>query len=281
VKALPFTIPKHDNAAVMIQIDRQERFYDKFHQHEEIQISMIVEGEGELVAGDRVIRYQPNDIFVLGSYMPHLFKTDTSIEGESHMLSLFFTPSWFEQFLQTEEVKELSPLLSEINFGIHVLSLRDEIEVHFLECMTASPINRLIHFLSILSIIRAAERTPLSIVGRRKSMRENEGLRMQRIMNHTLNYFEEHISLEAISEVANLSPTAFCRYFKQRTNKTFFQFLNEIRIEHACKLLRKETEFSISEISERSGFLNLSNFNRSFKKEKGITPSQFRKQKLA
>ena len=74
-----------------------------------------------------------------------------------------------------------------------------------------------------------------------------------------------------------MSPNAFCRYFKQRTNKTFVQFLNEIRIENSCTLLARNNELSIAEIAYQCGFNNISNYNRKFKLIKKVTPNEFRK----
>jgi AraC-like DNA-binding protein len=73
-----------------------------------------------------------------------------------------------------------------------------------------------------------------------------------------------------------MSKNAFCRYFKKRTNKTFFQFLIEIRIENACKMLHTNKDYSISYISELCGFQDIANFNRKFKELKGVSPSYYR-----
>ena len=74
-----------------------------------------------------------------------------------------------------------------------------------------------------------------------------------------------------------MTKNAFCKYFKKRTNKTYFQFLNELRIENACKLLLGNTDFSIIQIAETSGFNNISNFNRHFKTYKKMSPSEFKR----
>ena len=87
----------------------------------------------------------------------------------------------------------------------------------------------------------------------------------------------KHDEVHDVAYIANMTPNAFCRYFKQRTNKTFVNFLIDIRIGNACKLLAKNNDLSITEISYKSGFNNLANFNRKFRAMKGITPSEFRK----
>ena len=98
---------------------------------------------------------------------------------------------------------------------------------------------------------------------------------MSNIMEYTMNNFQKEISLYTIAEISYMTPNAFCRYFKQRTNKTYFQFLIEVRIENACRLL-KNKDLLITEVSEKSGFKNISNFNRKFKDIRGITPSKYR-----
>jgi AraC-like DNA-binding protein len=86
--------------------------------------------------------------------------------------------------------------------------------------------------------------------------------------------FHQNISLNTVSDIIGMTPTSFCRYFKKHTKKSFHMVLNEIRVGHACKLLI-ENKMNISGISYESGFNNISNFNEQFKKIKGITPSQY------
>ena len=105
----------------------------------------------------------------------------------------------------------------------------------------------------------------------------NEGKRMSDIFKYTMDNFHKEITLSEVSDIANMTPNAFCRYFKQRTTKTFVNFLIDIRIGNACKLLTKNNDLSITEISYKSGFNNLANFNRKFKSVKGVTPSDYKK----
>ena len=126
---------------------------------------------------------------------------------------------------------------------------------------------RFISLLEILKIMGKAKKELLSSYQYKKSFSDNEGKRIREVMNYTMNYYQENISLAKISHVASMTQNAFCKYFKKRTNKTYVQFLNELRIERACKLLI-ESEVSISEVAFKTGFGNLSNFNRKFKEVK-------------
>ena len=149
---------------------------------------------------------------------------------------------------------------------------------NFKKLIHLNRIERIASLLKILSIILQSKKEPLSSFVYRKKYTEFDGKRMNDVFQYAMDHFQEPISLEEISEEANMSKNAFCRYFKKRTNKTFFRFLIEIRIEHACKLLYKNRKLSISVISELCGFQNIANFNRKFKELKKMTPSDYRSQ---
>lgn len=278
MKALPFTIPKHDSALLLFQRDREVVFYDRFHQHEAIQISFIVSGEGELLVGDRIRRYKTGDAFVIGSYLPHLFKSDASVSDESEMVTVFFSRVDLDRLVEFEELAQIESLLDEMDLGISLDSNQEEIGSIITQIEMVSSLNRLSLFFSLLELISESKRSSLSSNLPRRMLSENEGMRMQAVMNFTLESIANSVKLEEVAERANMSVNAFCRYFKQRTNKSYFQFLIEIRIEHSCNLLINKVDLSVSEVAELSGFQNLSNFNRRFKKEKGATPSQFRRE---
>ena len=279
MKVLPFKIPKSKDVSLIYQEDKGEILYDKLHQHEEIQISIVLSGEGDLVVGDTINRYRENDIVVIGSNVPHLFRSDTSIEIESHMLTLFFTKDSFGKFFfDLIEMRELESIFKRIDSGIQLEDRVDEIKERFLGLENESHLERFISFLNILKHISRAETKSLSSFIYSKVYSEDEGERMSNVMNHAISNFNKDITLDEIANIAAMTPNAFCRYFKQRTNKTFFQFLLEIRLEHACRLLLKSKDATVSEISDASGFKNISNFNRKFKEFKGITPTGFRKE---
>ena len=278
MKVLPFKIPKPENNVLIYQIDQGEQFYDRLHQHEEIQISIVLKGEGDLVVGDTINRYRKNDIFVIGSNVPHLFRSDISIVRESHMLTLFFTKESFGKiFFDLIELRELESFFKKIDSGIHLENSITEIRSLFLQLETETHLERFISFLNILKLISNAETKSLSSFIYSKRYSDDEGERMSNVMNYAITNFNSDITLDSIADIANMTPNAFCRYFKQRTNKTFFQFLLEIRLESACRLLKKKKDMTVSEISDASGFKNISNFNRKFKEFKGMTPTLFRK----
>ena len=278
MKVLPFKIPKPEQDSLVYQEDKGLVFYDKLHQHEEIQLSLIVEGEGTLIVGDTISYYRQHDIFVIGSNLPHVFKSDPEASSNSLMLSLFFTNTSFgKHFFELEELQELGLFFKRASHGFKIISAKKTIIPLFFELKASSKFERFIILLKLLKVTATSNFKSLSSFIYEKRYNDIEGKRMRDVFEYTMAYYQRDISLEAIAEVATMTKNAFCKYFKKRTNKTYFQFLNELRIEYACKLLLTNNDFSIAEIADKSGFINISNFNRQFKSAKKITPSKFRK----
>ena len=276
MKVLPFVVPKPDKAGLIYQVDKVDVFYDKLHQHEEIQLSFIVEGSGTLVVGDTINNYSTGDVLVIGSNLPHVFKSDSMSLQKSHMLTLFFTKSSFgNSFFELEELKAIQQFFERSKYGFKLQSNLQEIQDSFLQLESASKLNQFVILLQLLNLIVDSDYTSLSSFVYDKKYSLVEGDRMRNVFEFTLNNYADNITLDQIARVANMTKTAFCKYFKKRTNITYIQFLNEFRVEKASKLLQEKSDYSIAEIAYISGFRNISNFNRVFKDCKGTTPSRF------
>ncbi|WP_062054612.1 AraC family transcriptional regulator [Aquimarina longa] len=278
MKILPFTIPKIDTDTLIIQEDKGASFYNIFHQHEEIQMSLILSGEGSLIVGDTITNYKADDILVFGSQLPHVLQSASSVE-DSHMISIFFTKKSFgDDFFKLREFSHLSNFFDAISYGVKVILEKEALKKEFLKIQkTKNRLERFIIFLQILRLFYVAEVRTLSSSIVKKKYTDSDGKRIADVFQFVMNNFHTDITLQEASNIASMTPNAFCRYFKQHTNKTFFQFLTEIRIENSCRILSKKPDASISEASYASGFKNVSNFNRKFKSLKGVTPSQYRK----
>jgi len=280
MKVLPFTIPKPENVTLYTEHYKGENFYEKLHQHKEIQISLVIAGEGTFVIGDCVGDFKQHDIFVLGENLPHVFKRDEAFEQETEMVSLFFSKNSFgDEFFDLPEFTYFKNFFDNAVLGYKVKSFKKEISLILPKIKTLSKYYQFINFLEVLRLISEAEKRKLSSLINLKKYAGNEGNRMSDIFRYTMDNFHTEVTLNDVANIANMTPNAFCRYFKQRTTKTFVNFLIDIRIGNACKLLAKNNDFSITEICYKSGFNNLANFNRKFKSIKGITPSEYRKKR--
>jgi AraC-like DNA-binding protein len=278
MKILPFKIPKPENVTLYIQEYKGESFYEKLHQHKEIQISVVLEGEGTYIIGDCVGDFKPNDIFVLGENLPHVFKRDTAFENKTSMVSLFFSKdSYGKGFFDLPEFEQFQDFFNNAVLGYKVLSNKKELSLLLSAIENQHKYEQFISFLDILTLISKAKKRKLSSLINLKKYAGDQGKRMSDIFQYSMENFHSEVTLNDVANIANMTPNAFCRYFKQRTNKTFVNFLIDIRIGNACKLLTNKNDLNITEISYKSGFNNLANFNRKFKAIKGVTPSEYRK----
>ena len=278
MKVLPFKIPKLEHDALIYQEDKGVYFYDKLHQHEEIQVSFILEGLGTLIVGDTINDYKKGDVLVIGGHLPHVFKSEISANTISSMITLFFTKDAFgKEFFNLEELRDLRPFFKRSDNGFKISNTLGLFQSYFLKLRECSKLERFIVLLELLKLLSKSKYVALSSFIYEKQYTDIEGKRMRNIMEYTMNNYHKKISLDTIAVVSAMTKNAFCKYFKKRTNKTYFRFLAELRVENACRLLISYKDYSVAEVAEKSGFNNISNFNRRFKVIKQISPSVFKK----
>lgn len=282
MKALPFKIPKVGDHSFRIQHDVEPHFYDTLHLHPETQITLIEESTGTLILGDYLGEFKPGDLIVVGANIPHVLRNDDSyykseVKGAARAISLFFDENSFGQtFFDLPELADVKNLLKDARRGLRVVGdHRDEIKSLIEQIDSKQGIRRLIDLLQILQLLsREGQTVFLSSGAVNGEVGEPEGQRLNNIFQFTMKEYQRHISLDEVASVANMTVSAFCRYFKQRTRKTYINFLNEVRIGQACKLLLNE-EHSVGEVCYLVGFNNLSHFNRQFKNITGYSPKAY------
>jgi len=274
MKVLPFKIPKPLNQNLIVQVDESNVFYNQLHQHEELQLSLILKGQGKLIVGDSIHQFTDADFFVIGTKCPHLFQSEKT-DKKVKMISLFFTRDSFgADFFDLADIEEIRSFFEIANDGFRLLSDKKIVLETLIEFPELDKLTRFVNLLMLIKILCKAEREVLTGYVYPKKFGNRDGQRLQVIFDFVINNFQEEISLESAANLAFMTPNAFCRFFKSRTNKTFFQFLIELRLEHACQLLNS-TELPIADIAYKSGFKSISNFNRQFKAQKAISPSQY------
>lgn len=282
MKVIPFSIPKTSREAFRIQVDVLPYLYDKLHQHPETQIMLIEKGEGTLIAGDYVGRFSSGSLFLIGSSQPHVFRSDDiyykpKSKLKVNAISIYFDERYAgESFWQLDELQKVYRFLLHSGVGYRIQG-KTQVQIIELirEIVQLKGISKLIQFMQLLKVLsESKELTPLSVTQTQTNLTITEGKRMNDILQFTFSQSHRKIKIEEVAEVANLSAEAFCRYFKVRTRKTYTNFLNEVRVSNACKMLIEKRK-SVQEICYDSGFANLSHFNRTFKKVTGKTPKAY------
>ncbi len=283
MKPVPFKVTEKEDASFHVQINRQQHQYDRLHFHPEYQISLILEGHGKSTIGNHIDPFSPNEVYIIGADVPHVFKNDSAYYSagtplQSHIISLFFKESAFgKDFFQLPEMYAVRQFLKECARGVKLCRpLAERIRPLILELRKLSGAMRIIQLIQILhQTALSEEKHFLGPVGYTPEERKVRSSRLNRTIRYISENFDRPISLEEAANVANLSKHAFCRFFKKSTHKSFVDYLNEFRVGMACKLLSR-TSYNISQVSMLSGFNTISYFNRQFKKYMHCTPTEYR-----
>lgn len=284
MKAVRFVIPKTSGNSFRLQIDREPYFYDTIHYHPEHQLTYFIKGEGTSFIGNHVERFKPGDVYFIGKNVPHVSKCDEAYyqnnpDMEALSISLFFNDETFgSQFFEIPEMAHIKRLLELASMGIKITGdERESIAMLIEECQQIDGFKRFQNLLSILDIMAKSEnQTTLSGVRYLAPSKESENERINVVFSFLSNSFRTAITLNQIAGVANMTPNAFCRYFKQRTGRPYSLFINEMRVEFAGKMIAGSRE-SFGNIAIESGFNSISYFNRQFKRITGMSPLQYRK----
>lgn len=279
---IPQALPQH---SFSVRRDLVPDINNRWHYHPEMELIHFKKGTGTQFIGDSITRFKAGDVVLIGAHLPHYWRFDDEyFEGNGIIhpdsrVAHFKEDFWGAGFLSLPENVKIKTLLEKAGRGLQIGG-RTRLEViGLLETMQqAEGTERILLLLKILVVIADCEQLhPLSSIGFRPYLEAAENDRINDIYNYSLKNFRKKIQLEEISAIANISPHSFCRYFKSRTRKTYSQFLIEIRVGHACKLLI-ENKHSIKQLCYESGFNNFTSFHKCFKQITGKSPLAYQKE---
>lgn len=277
-------VPISTENSFSVRQDVVLHFYNRWHYHPEIELVHIEEGSGTQFVGDNIQNFQAGDVLLIGSNLPHYWRCDKQyFENREGLFAKatvihFRDNFWGDQFLHLPENRVLLSLLEKAKQGIRLHGeTKERVKPYLTQLLTESGLTRLLLLLQLLAIIaKSGEIELLSTINYPTDFNEADTDRINQIYTYSLAHFQRKITLEEIAGVAHMSPNSFCRYFKSRSRKSYSQFLLEIRIQHACKLLI-ESKLSIAQVCYESGFNQFSGFNKYFKEITGKNPMQYQK----
>ena len=263
---------------------KEPHFDPNWHFHPHYQLFTVVEGTGTRFIGDDIRPFSVGDTVFLGPNMPHLWRSDRAyFEKDSGLktqgIVVYFTADFLgKDFFEKPEMYALKHLFETGERGLDIQGkMRQLVKKELKELTLTSGFDSILKLLSLLQkLAQSNDYQYITSIGYENTHKLSETERMRLVHEYVLKHYKEKISLSAVASLANMTGAAFCRYFKNRTNKTFSEFVSEIRIGHACKLLL-EDKVSIAQICYESGFNTVSNFNNQFKMLKGKSPKQYQK----
>ena len=260
---------------------RLDRFDAPWHFHPEIELTLILASSGRRFVGDSIESFSAGDLVLLGPNVPHFWHNEGGSQGQekAHSIVIQFERGFLGKGLWSRpELSQVDALLRRSVAGIHFSDQTSTTCQPILRrLLSATGVARVCGLLEVLEILaHSSDSRSLSTPSYSPSLNRKTEERLARVQSLLVERHNEPISLCEIARTARMAPAAFSRFFKRQVGRNVSEYLNDLRIETACRLLR-ETRFSVARIAGESGFQSLSNFNRRFQERRGCSPLAYRK----
>lgn len=257
----------------------EKSFKAPFHFHPEYELTLILAGTGKRYVGTHLGDYFPDDLVLLGSNVPHCWKTE---KAEQYPLSgsvvIHFSPAFLgNDFFDRPEMKNIQQLLTNSNYGIQFTGDISLLKNKMLAILTEkAAFKKLLLLLEILDDLSNRKRSRLlNKQNPFTALPVVEKERMNVVTAYIVEHFRDKISLNKAAKVAHMTPQAFCKYFKKISRKTFIEVVNDYRIDYAMQEL-VHTNKPVTQIGFESGFNDISNFYKTFKDRRQLSPLSYR-----
>lgn len=247
----------------------------EWHVHDEFELVLMHEGHGQYFAGDSINVFGPDEFVLFGAQLPHTFKSDPGVQRVFQSVIQFKSDFLGSNLLQQPEFYKLRKMLQRSGSGIRFdQELAQRLRPRIQKIDQLPPGHRTVELLSILVTLAESAGPNLSQSDSFPSSSSKTKERLQRVVAFIEANLAEEVTLDHVAAVAQMSPTAFSRFFHQEMRTTLTDYVNGMRIAAAKGLLR-ELDSSISSIAKQVGYHNISNFNRQFKARSNMSPREY------
>ncbi len=286
MKSIERRLPQEIDKSFIVFNEVGPFFPYPWHYHPEYELVMVRRSTGRRMVGDHIGNFEEGDLVFMGPRIPHVWVNDPEfLEGKKDYLAnaivIQFVDNFLGQpFMQIPEMEELRKFLKTADRGMTIKGkAREKINSIMEEMLPSNGLKRLSYLFNIFDILTEMKKSEFEMLASPGSLQITNCKSSDHfscINEYIMRNFHEDISLPEIASVANMSVTAFCNFFKEHYRVTFVEYLNRVKIGHACKLI-SEKDLNMVEAAYKSGYNNLANFNKQFKKLKKMTPSGYRK----
>ncbi|GAL82359.1 transcriptional regulator [Algibacter lectus] len=254
-----------------------------WHYHSQFELLYVTKSTGGIrFVGDSVAPFYPGELVLVGGYLPHLWRNDPEYYKDNNELRVktivikFLKNFIGEDTFKNSAFSEINDLLDISKFGVSFgRSVSKKLHNELMEIPHLSPGEQSIKLLDVLyRLAKVEDKTLLSTSDMRQYTLDKPD-RLDNVIRYISDNYAREISLTEISDIACMTTNSFCRFFKKMTNKSFTEFLNEVRIRNASRLLVQEN-LPISEICYAVGYKSIPNFNKQFKLIINCTPKEYR-----
>lgn len=287
MKAVEYRLPKEFDKSFIVFNEQGTHFPCPWHYHPEYELCLVNRSTGRRMVGDHIDYFGEGDLVFMGPGLPHVWINDARyVEGkareEASATVVHFGEDFIgEQFLQLPELTPLRKILDLSKRGLVIKGdTKKELSRMMNQMLEENGLKRLSLLFAMFDVL--AQSTQYDTLASPNYMQYTKALysdRFSKITDYILQNFHREITLGEVASEASMAVTTFCSFFKEHYRMTFVEYLNTIRIGHVCKLLA-DTDDNVVTIAYECGFNNLANFNRQFKRLKGMSPSEYRKMLL-
>jgi AraC-like DNA-binding protein len=260
----------------------QWAFDGPYHFHPEYELTCIIKGAGKRYVGSHMEDFFAGDLVLLGPSLPHCWKLgqQSMQQGDAGAIVIQFNENFLgEEFFTKPELLEIKRLFQRSGSGIS-FSGKTQSEVNELLNVLTSKGSNFDKMMVLLDVLqRLAVSNEYTLLDQHQSIAERSPAEQERInpvFAYLVENFRNPVSLDAAAGIANMTPNAFCKYFKKITRKTFMETIIDYRLNYATQQL-VQTDKPISEISFESGFGDVSHFYKMFKTKMSMSPLNYRK----
>ncbi len=276
--------PLHERDFFYLAEREKDHFDYPLHRHEEIEFNFLENVEGcSRFVGDSVEQCGYYDLVIVGGGLDHTWEQGDCASANIHEVTVQFAADIFpKEFLAKNYMQSLHSLFLNAQRGVAFSQKTiEKVRPKILDmCSEKKVFYRLLKFMEILYDLSVAEDCQVLATPSYSNSEINpESRRVRKVEEYIAEHFRHEIRLQELADLVGMTPSAFSRFFRMRTNKTVSEYIIDMRLGYAFRLLL-ESSLTIVEICFESGFNNVSNFNRIFKKKKGCSPTEFREKYL-
>lgn len=270
--------PYNDNSFLLREFTE---FTAPYHFHPEHELTLIVKGKGNRYVGNHMDVYSSGDLVLIGSNLPHCWKIENNQEecDVASVVIQFNNDFLGTDFLAKPELSQILHLLERSKHGIQFLNNTAEEITNRLILLAKeqNSFKRLIEFLEILYTLATSKEYILLDQQDTKAQPSGKTERINTVLGYIIDNYKNEISLDQAAALINMTPNAFCKYYKKTTKKTFIETVTDYRINYAIQQL-VNSDKSISDICFENGFGDLSHFYKLFKRKMKLSPLKYRKE---
>lgn len=247
-----------------------------FKMHDDFELTALYNCSGKRIVGNSINNFTKQDLFLIGPNLPHLIKVDEPL-GSKAICIHFKRDSFGGEFFEQPQTRQIKGLLQRVKLGCSFHGEQvEELMQTMKQLPDLGPFDQMISFLNLLQQMSSiTQYKTLCSQGYQPVLKTKEAKRISLIYDYIIDHFDRKLQVEELAALIHVSPSTFYRQFKKSMNKNFSDFVAEVRIGHACKLLI-ESDDSIAEIAYLSGYQQITHFNRQFKRLTRSTPREFR-----